>query len=57
MICMFKAIHYCQLMNLKTFEIFVLKYMGLILLINLLTKIRTKVPKSTKVKLGLSTDI
>ena len=33
MICIFKAIHYCLLMYLKTLETSVLKYMGLILLI------------------------
>ena len=31
MICMFNAIHFCLLMYLKTLEISVLKYMGLIL--------------------------
>ena len=27
MICMFKAIHYCQLIYLKTFKVCVFKYM------------------------------
>ena len=31
MTCMFKVIHYCKLMYLRTLEIFVLKYMNLIL--------------------------
>ena len=32
MICMFKVIHYCYLMYLKTFEICTLKYMDLTML-------------------------
>ena len=34
MICMFKVVNYCQLINSATFGICALKYMGLILLIS-----------------------
>ena len=61
---MFKAIHYCLQMHLKTLEISVLKYTGLILLFFVCTRIsmqaflkKTTCLKKTNVKVELLEDI
>ena len=51
MVSMFKVIHYCQLMYLRTLKISVIKYA------NLQNSIEKAGLKKTKVKLDLLTDI
>ena len=58
MICIFKAIHYCQLMYLRTFEIFVLKYkLDPAKFLSAPGLAWQAALKKTKVKLDLLTDI
>ena len=58
MICMFKVIHYCWLMYLRTSEICLLKYMNLILQISFSSGLAWQAAlKKTKVKLDLLTGI
>ena len=59
MICMFKVIHYWQLIYLKTLEICVLKYTNLILqnVFQLQDQYGKQLYNKAKVKLDLLTDI
>ena len=59
MTCMFKAMHYCQLMYLRTYKIRVLRYMNLILqsFFSAPGLAWEAALKNTKVKLDLKTDI
>ena len=57
MIFMFKAIHYCYLMYLRTLEICVLKHVSLILKNSAPILAQQAALQKIKVKLGLLTDI